>query len=138
MASMPRNISRCLNFILVFLELMAMFMMVFYMLQISRVEQGSILYDYNNDEESPSFLWYALVNQVLLMMGDFGSTHLHRSDQAFPEPEKEFVYFENILVYFIWLLSVFIGQIVVFNMLIAIMGETFGRHSENKDENGKR
>ena len=50
------------NFILVFLELMIMFMTCFYMLQISRVEQGSILYDYNDEEESPSYLWYAFSN----------------------------------------------------------------------------
>ena len=37
----------------VFLELMAMFMVVFYMLQINRVEQGQILYDYNEVDDNP-------------------------------------------------------------------------------------
>ena len=115
-----------------------MFMVCFYMLQISRVEQGSVLYDYNDEEESPSYLWYAFSNQVFLMMGDFGGTHLQRSDKDFKGAEKEFVYTENVLVFFVFLSSVFIGQIVVFNMLIAIMSETFGRHSDSLDENGKR
>ena len=38
-------------FMTVFFELMAMFMVVFYMLQISRIEQGDILYDYNDDNQ---------------------------------------------------------------------------------------
>mmetsp|Transcript_17994 Transcript_17994/g.24132 ORF Transcript_17994/g.24132 Transcript_17994/m.24132 type:complete len:209 (+) Transcript_17994:2080-2706(+) len=126
------------NFIFVFLELMVMFMVVFYMLQISRVEQGSILYDYNDEEASPSFMWYAFSNQVFLMMGDFGGTHLNRSNKDFRDQEREFIYLENVLVFVIFLASVFIGQIVVFNMLIAIMAETFGRHSDSLDENGKR
>ena len=41
------------GFMFVFLELMAMFMVVFYMLQINRVEQGQILYDYNEEIENP-------------------------------------------------------------------------------------
>ena len=50
------------SFMFVFSELMVMFMMVFYMLQISRIEQGGILYDYNEEEQSPSYMWYAFRN----------------------------------------------------------------------------
>ena len=115
-----------------------MFIVVFYVLQISRIEQGSTLYDYNEEAETPSFLWYAFFNQVLLMMGDFGATHLRRSDKNFPDEEQSFISSENILVYAIFLISLFLGQIVIFNMLIAIMAETFSRHSDRLDENGKR
>ena len=72
------------------------------------------------------------------MMGDFGGTHLQRSDKDFRGADKQFVYTENVLVFFVFVSSIFIGQIVVFNMLIAIMSETFSRHSDSLDENGKR
>ena len=71
-------------------------------------------------------------------MGDFGGTHLQRSDKDFRGADKQFVYTENVLVFFVFVSSIFIGQIVVFNMLIAIMAETFTRHSDSLDENGKR
>lgn len=100
---------------------MIMFAFVIYMLQISRIENGGILYDSNSEEKSPSYLYYALVNQIFLMMGNFGGTHLHRNEDDFIGAEHEYVYSENIIVYLIFLGSVFVGQIVVFNMLIAIM-----------------
>lgn len=70
-------------------------------------------------------------------MGDFGGTTLNRSDDDFNHPERDYVYMENILVYTFFLASVFIGQIVVFNMLIAIMSDTYDTHRDHLDENGK-
>lgn len=40
------------------------------------------------------------------------------------------------MLYFIG--STFITQIVIFNMLIAIMASTFARHNEDLDQNAKR
>jgi len=70
-------------------------------------------------------------------MGDFSSTHLHRSSQSYVGEEREYIFTENILVYMVFLGSVFIGQIVVFNMLIAIMSTTYSHHCNSLDENGK-
>ena len=75
------------NFMLVFIQILMMFGFAFYMIQISMYDHEKILYDYNEDEESPSFMWYALVNQVSLIMGDFGTTHLDVSLEYFSEEE---------------------------------------------------
>ena len=93
----------------VFGELMIMFMTIFYVLQIGRIEQGSLLYDYNDEGDVPSFMWYAFVNEVLLMLGDFSSTHLRRSDRGISTRESQYIYAENILIYVFWLGSVFMG-----------------------------
>ena len=61
---------------LVFIQLLLMFTFAFYMIQTSMFEHEKVLYDYNDDEDSPSFMWYAIVNQIYLIMGDFGATHL--------------------------------------------------------------
>jgi len=95
------------------------------------------LFAYDMDADSPSFIWYAFVNQVFLIMGEFGGTSLNRSEEGFAHPEKEYILAENVLVYAFFLASIFIGQIVVFNMLIAIMSNTFSTHSDHLDENGK-
>ena len=70
-------------------------------------------------------------------MGDFGGTTLNRNIDDFNQPEVNYVYIENILVYIFFLASVFIGQIVVFNMLIAIMSTTYDNHKDTLDESGK-
>ena len=46
--------------------------------------------------------------------------------------------FENKLVMIYFLGSTFFTQIVIFNMLIAIMGATFSRHNEDQESNAKR
>ena len=39
------------------------------------------------------------------------------------------------IIWFYFILSTFISNIVFFNMLIAIMGDTFGKVTENKEIN---
>ena len=96
-------------------------MATFYLLQVNRLEYDSVLYEYNEESDSHSQFFHAFVNQVFLVMGDFGKTHLNRSDLNLEYPEKAYVFTENILVYFLWVASIFLIQIVLFNMLIAIM-----------------
>ena len=45
---------------------------------------------------------------------------------------------EDKLVVIYFVISMFITQIVILNMLIAIMGATFGRHTEDQESKGKR
>lgn len=59
---MSQTIADIGYFMFVFGELMVMFMMCFYMLQITRIEQGSKMFDYNDEEENPSYMWYAFSN----------------------------------------------------------------------------
>ena len=70
-------------------------------------------------------------------MGDFGGTTLNRSSKDFSHPEADYIYLENFLTYSTFIGSIFIGQIVIFNMLIAIMSDTFSTHRDHLDENGK-
>lgn len=63
------------------------------------------------------------LNQYLLMLGDFNM--------------DGFRYHANLAIcYLIFLFSTFITQITFLNMLIAIMGDTFGRVMEKKEIKG--
>lgn len=42
------------------------------------------------------------------------------------------------MCYFFFLTATFISQLTMLNMLIAIMGDTFGRIMENKDVNATK
>ena len=64
-----------------------------------------------------------VINQYLLALGEFASL------DAFEKGPQ------TILTYFFFVLSTFIVQIVMFNMLIAIMGDTFDKITENRDVN---
>ena len=132
------TISDIAKFMLVFFELFVLFALVFYMLQISRVEQGSTLYTYNEETETPAYLWYAFLHQFYLTLGDFSHTYLNRNYEDFSGEESFFVQIENFLVIFFFLASVFIGQVVIFNMLIAVMAQTYSENCETLDESGKR
>ena len=64
-----------------------------------------------------------MYNQYMLSVGEFAM------DGFDSHPEK-------ILCYAFFLLSTFITQITFLNMLVAIMGDTFGRVIENKANYG--
>ena len=65
----------------------------------------------------------SVYNQYMLSVGEFNM------DGFDSHPEK-------ILCYIFFLLSTFITQITFLNMLVAIMGDTFGRVIENKANYG--
>ena len=68
-----------------------------------------------------------MFTQYLLILGDFHYS-FERNDSD--ESLSFWLGFENILVTIYFILSTFFTQIVILNMLIAIMGATFSRHSE--------
>ena len=65
----------------------------------------------------------ALLNQYFLSLGEFSFDNFADNPQSG-------------ICYFFFLLSTFLTQITMLNMLIAIMGDTYSRIMENKDVNG--
>ena len=85
-----------------------------------------IILNFNRQEENKvvdglfSF-WFLnmMINQYLLALGEFSIEKFHDNPQA-------------ILCYFFFVCATFITQITMFNMLIAIMGDTFEQITENR------
>ena len=63
-----------------------------------------------------------LLNQYLLALGEFSIDNFASNQQA-------------VLCYFFFICATFISQVTMLNMLIAIMGDTFGKVTENKTVN---
>ena len=61
---------------------------------------------------------------------------LQRTEEGYAD--SLWVSMEDKLVVIYFVISMFITQIVILNMLIAIMGATFGRHTEDQESKGKR
>ena len=77
--------------------------------------------------------------QFLLSLGDFG--FYENWDFSGKEEGIESVREERLNVQIMWFfffLATFFSQIIVFNMLIAIMGDTYDRVSETKKQYGLR
>ena len=68
-----------------------------------------------------------------MVLGDFGDINLLRSYKNFDNGEASWIFIENFLSVIYFLGATFITQITFLNMLIAIMGDTFGRVSEVKE-----
>lgn len=69
-----------------------------------------------------------MFNQYLLILGDFGNFSF---DKLIDEGDMAYWNeIENKLVILYFLLSTFMTQIVILNMLVAIMSTTFNNHNE--------
>ena len=77
----------------------------------------------------------ALRNQYLLILGDFDNMSFVRSKEGygdfFDNGVNRWITIENLLVMAYFIGSTFFTQIVILNMLIAIMSATFDRHNED-------
>ena len=89
-----------------------------YMLQLNRTEENAII-----DEVFGIWILDTLYNQYMLSLGEFSIDNFDDNPQTF-------------LCYCIFLLATFITQITFLNMLIALMGDTFGRVIESKERFG--
>ena len=68
-----------------------------------------------------------MFNQYLLILGDFGN---FKFDKLIDDGDMAYWYqIENMLVIMYFVLSTFMTQIVILNMLVAIMSATFGHHN---------
>ena len=117
------------NFLIIVLVFVVMFQSGIYMLQINRIVSSQkdadqqLIFPFEDDDGLQS-LWIAsFINQYFLLLGDFGSVNIFRSSEGLED--KGQVHFENFLVLFFFMLSTFFTQIMILNMLIAIMMTTY-------------
>jgi hypothetical protein len=64
--------------------------------------------------------------------------NLVRSYEGYDSNTSNWIFFENLVVEFYFFFSSFLTQIVILNMLVAIMAATYTRHEDNLQENAKR
>ena len=67
----------------------------------------------------------------MLILGDFGSFNLANSTN-YGEDMSYWQMFENKLITVFFVLSTFLTNIVILNMLIAIMSATFDKHKDEQ------
>ena len=123
-----RTIGDIFNFLVLMLTIMAGFGTAFYILQCNRIYRGvsdeDLLFKY---QPGDSLIYSAFLNQYFIVLGDFDGMELNDGNQA-----GEFV----VTLFFI--MATFLSLITILNMLIAIMGHTFGQHMEEQDVKSKQ
>ena len=85
---------------------------------------------YPYEESFGSMFQASLYNQYYLLLGDFSNMNMIMNTDG--REGEGWLYLENMLVVLYFLGSTFFTQIVILNMLIAIMGSTFARHEEDR------
>ena len=113
------TISDIKYFMIIFVVALMMFGMPMYILQLNRDEDNSIV------EEVFGNFWLlnAFYNQYMLALGDFSYGNFENGPQTY-------------LCYLLFLTATFMTQITFLNMLIALMGDTFAKVMEQKEQFG--
>ena len=115
------------SFLLILFICYMMFGSAFYILNMNRLgvtdEEGESAEIVPNI--STFWVFDAFYNQYELGLGEFELDGIRASDN------------NKALVYLLFLLSTFTIQITFLNMLIAIMGDTFGQAMENRENNAR-
>ena len=73
-----------------------------------------------------------------MLLGDFDQAVMQRSSAGFESKGRAAIICENFLVVIYFIGTTFFTQITILNMLIAIMGATFNKHSHKLAELGKK
>ena len=119
-----RTIKDIFHFMIVMLFIMFGFSTAFYMFQMNRMYRGSdedgLLYPTESGENVAA---KSMVYQYYMMLGDFENINL----------DSEGIYLEITITLF-FVLSTFLVQVTILNMLIAIMARTFDEHMSERDE----
>ena len=89
------------------------------------------------DDNYGNLFGEGLFNQYKIILGDFGSMGFERPSDGHGD-DGTWIDFENWLVLLYFLGATFFTQIVIMNMLIAIMGSTYDRHNEDLHANATR
>ena len=71
-----------------------------------------------------------------IILGDWSYFVVERSTDGYED--KGFIELESFLVLSYFIGATFFAQIVILNMLIAIMGSTFDNHNEDNHQNSQR
>ena len=104
-------------FLILLLTTLMMFGIPMVMLDLNRTEENALV-----DPTFGFWLLNLLLNQYMLALGEFNMDNF--ADQP-----------QSLMCFFFFISATFITQITMFNMLIAIMGDTFERVMENKEVN---
>lgn len=105
------------NFMIIFIVSLMMFGTPMYMLQLNRNDDNAVV------ESVFGNFWpmNAFYNQYMLSLGEF-------TIDAFDDNPQTY------LCYIFFLVATFLTQITFLNMLITLMGDTFGRVYESKNQ----
>lgn len=106
-------------FMIIFVVALMMFGMPLYILQLNRGEENNIV------NETFGGFWFlnAFYNQYMLALGEFNIDNYGDGPQTY-------------LCYLFFLSATFFTQITFLNMLIALMGDTFAKVMEQKEQFG--
>ena len=108
-------------FLLVYIVILGMFANAMHCLNLNR--------DFNDEDSTiidnnfANVAYDAMLNQYLLSLGEFSLDNFGAGDQE-----------DFYVIWLFFLLSTFLTSITILNMLIAIMGDTFGRVTEIRDQ----
>ena len=106
-------------FMIIFLIALMMFGMPMYILQLNRDETNPVV------DETFGGIWIlnAFYNQYMLSLGEFNLDSFENGPQTY-------------MCYFFFIMATFLTQITFLNMLIALMGDTFAKVMEQKEQYG--
>ena len=122
-------------FMCVLISILLMAVAGFQVIQTNRIEVEP-MFDY--DPEKGSLFNMSLLAQYRWFLGEWGEINMIRSYEGYDGNTSNWIFFENLVVVFYFFFSSFITQIVILNMLVAIMSATFARHENSLQENAKR
>ena len=80
----------------------------------------------------------AIFFQYKMLLGDFEQAVLQRTYTGYDADTKTWIMIENYLIAIYFIGTTFFTQITILNMLIAIMGASFNKHSNKLAELGKK
>lgn len=129
-----------------FMKLLGLLIFMFstgiYMIQINRMENSigetdELIFPYDKSSQL-NLLAEAIFFQYNVLLGDFEGAIFRRSYENLSERMKTAVTVENTIVTIYFICTTFFTQITILNMLIAIMSQTYTKHSERLAELGKR
>lgn len=128
-----------------FTSILALLLVTFgtgmHVLQVNRIvnNEGGLspLYDY--DEDAVVWLFFeSFFVQYKMLLGDYEGFNFTRSHEDYTDQMTSAIITENFLVRLYFVGTTFFTQITLLNMLIAIMSNTFARHSQSLSDLGKR
>jgi len=123
-----RTVGAIFSFMIVMIMMMFAFGTATYILQLNRIYGGSgedeLLFRY----QAGDYMYYSsIINQYLIVLGDFEGMNLNNKNEV-----------GEAMATIFFTLSTFLSQITILNMLIAIMGDTFSKHTEEQDVKSKQ
>ena len=102
-------------FVILLLVALLMFGLPMLMLDFSRITENAVV-----AHDTDSWIFDALLNQYYLSLGEFNTDNFAHEREAY-------------LCFLLFFFATYFTQVVMMNMMIAIMGDTFGKVMENRE-----